>query len=325
MNKIKKPHEIKVQQKIKALVYGQPGLGKTTFALSAPTPVLLDFDNGVHRVRAEHQTPTLQVESWKDVVDVLEDGSLNQFKTIIIDTAGKMIDYMSDDIMSKNPKMKRGNGALTLQGYGERKAMFSQFLKKITLMGKHLLFVAHEKEDKQNEETKLRPEVGGSSGNDLFKELDLIGYMEANGKKRTISFHPTDKYYAKNGIGLNEVMELPDLKDGEPNVFFEKQILDVYSKNLENRKIKADKYKELQDLIEGKIEAIENEETANEVLKWNEDFKEHIWSSKMFCKTKLWEKSKGIDLEFDKKEKKFIKKEEEKTEAEKTKSDQYEY
>ena len=36
MGLIKKPSELQVQTTIKALLYGQPGIGKTTDALSAP-------------------------------------------------------------------------------------------------------------------------------------------------------------------------------------------------------------------------------------------------------------------------------------------------
>jgi replication-associated recombination protein RarA len=32
-----------------ALIYGDPGIGKTTLANTAPNPLLLDFDRGAHR------------------------------------------------------------------------------------------------------------------------------------------------------------------------------------------------------------------------------------------------------------------------------------
>ena len=56
MGLIKKPNELTVKNALSALIYGQPGMGKTTLALSSPQPLLLDFDGGVHRVNAA-QTP----------------------------------------------------------------------------------------------------------------------------------------------------------------------------------------------------------------------------------------------------------------------------
>lgn len=305
MNKIKKPHELSVQTYIKALIYGQPGIGKTTFALSTPRPVLLDFDNGVHRVNAMHQTETLQVESWQDVIEVMADGSLNSYQTIVIDTAGKMLDAMGAYLIKNNPKLGKANGALTLQGYGERKCEFTNFVKRISLMGKHIIFVAHEKEEKEGEVKYIRPEVGGSSGNDLYKELDLIGYMEAIGTKRTISFLPQEKYYAKNACGLNETIQLPELKEGVANNFFTTNVIGMYQKTLQERKEKVAEYNELIDIINEKIENITDADTANEVMEWAIKYEGHFWTSKLVASQAFNAKCKELELIFNKKTKKY--------------------
>ena len=296
MSKIRKPHELSVQPNIKALIYGQPGIGKTTLALSAPSPILLDFDNGVHRVQSTHQKDTLQIESWQDVLDEMNEGTFNNFKTIIIDTAGKMLDYLGAWLIAKNPKLGKSNGALNLQGYGERKGEFARFVKTLSTMGKHIIFIAHEKEEKDGDTTKVRPEVGGSSGNDLYKELDLIGYMEAVGKKKTVSFLPQDKYYAKNSCGLNDVIELPELKDGQPNDYFTKNIIELYQQSLEQRKELIIEYVELVELINGKIEGIIDAETANEVVSWAKSFDGHIWGSKVVASQAINARCKELNL-----------------------------
>lgn len=305
MSKIRKPHELNVVTTLKCLIYGQPGLGKTTFALSAPNPVLLDFDNGVHRVNAAHQKDTLQITSWQDCLDELAAGTFAPYQTIVIDTAGKMLDYLGIYIIQKNPKMGRGNGALTLQGYGERKGEFTNLIKTLSTMGKHIIFIAHEKEEKDGESNYKRPEIGGSSGNDLYKELDLIGYMEAIGKKRTISFLPQEKFYAKNACGLNETIELPELKDGIPNDFFSKHIVDLYQRGLADRKEKVVEYNDLMEVIEAKIESIENAEMANEVIAWAISYEGHIWGSKIIAAQKINDKSKEIGLKLNPKTKKY--------------------
>lgn len=61
MGLIKKPNELTVKNALSALIYGQPGMGKTTLALSSPQPLLLDFDGGVHRVNAAHRVDTVQI------------------------------------------------------------------------------------------------------------------------------------------------------------------------------------------------------------------------------------------------------------------------
>ena len=136
MGLLKKPNELTVKSTLAALLYGQPGMGKTTLALSAPNPVLLDFDGGVHRINAAHRVPTLQVSSWDEVTQVIASGEINEFATIVIDTAGKMLSFMDKAIMASNPKMKKNDGTLSLQGYGVRKNMFINFRSEERRVGK---------------------------------------------------------------------------------------------------------------------------------------------------------------------------------------------
>lgn len=303
MGLIKKPSELIVQTTIKTLIYGQPGLGKSTMSLSAPSPILFDFDNGIHRVNPVHQTDTVQIESWQNMIDVLANEDLSAYKTIVIDTAGKMLDYLGQYLIGKNPKLGKSNGALSLQGYGERKAEFNNFLKRVSIMGKHLVFVAHDKEEKKGDDTILRPEIGGRSGNDLIKELDLVGYMEAIGKKRTISFNPCERFYAKNTCQLPEVMEVPEVTNSA-NTFLT-GIFDSYQKSLESRKEVAAQYAELMELVNGKIESVVDAETANDVLSWASEFKDWVWDSKHFASLKLNNKATELGLKFSKATKQY--------------------
>jgi hypothetical protein len=306
MSLIKKPHELEIPTILKGLIYGQPGIGKTTLALSAPDPVLLDFDAGVHRIRAEHQVPTMQVKAWSEVLTAIEAGDLNQFATLVIDTAGKMLEFMDDYIIANNPKLGSKLGKLALQGYGVRKIEFKKFVQRISAMGKHLIFIAHEIESKQEEGTYKRPEVGGSSGTDLYKELDLIGYMEANGKKRIISFAPTDKFYAKNSCELNEIIEFEEIKFGAKNNFLTENIIKVYKQRLADRKDTVQQYSELMELLEAKIEECIDLDTLNEVLDFINNFTDHIWTSKLVAGKSLMEKSRLIPgIGFDRETKRF--------------------
>lgn len=305
MSLIKKPSELTVQTSIKVLIYGQPGIRKTTLALSAPAPILFDFDQGVHRVNAAHQTDTVQITSWQDMVDVLTKEDLSNYKTIVIDTAGKMLDYLGAFLIARNPKLGKANGALSLQGFGERKAEFNAFLKQVAMMGKHIVFVAHDKEEsKGGDEKIIRPEIGGSSGNDLIKELDLVGYMEAAGKKHMISFNPCERFYGKNSCNLPELMEMPNTIDAKghavaPNVFLT-NIFTEYQKSLESRKVVAADYAELMQVIESKVEAIEDADTANEVVEWAKAYKEFIWDAELQSKLRIHKKATDIGLTLNK-------------------------
>jgi len=296
MSKIRLPHQLSVEAVSKTLIYGQPGLGKTTLAISSPFPLLLDFDGGVHRVDPRHLCPTVQVESWDDVLDVLNE-DLSEFKTLVIDTAGKMLDFMSAYLIKQDPKLAKRDGSLTLPGYGARKSMFVNFLSRVSHLGKHLVFVAHEREEKDGETKIIRPEIGGSSAGDLIKELDLVGYMEAIGKERTISFDPCEKFYAKNTCNLEAVVKLPNVKVA-PNVVMS-NIIKGYQQSLKERQQMSIEYTEFMEFVNMQVASIVDAESANEIVEWAKACQTHIWDSKLQASRMIKARAEELNLIFD--------------------------
>ena len=296
MSKIRLPHQLSVEAVSKTLVYGQPGLGKTTLAISSPFPLLLDFDGGVHRVDPRHLCPTVQVESWDDVLDVLNE-DLSEYKTLVIDTAGKMLDFMSSHLIKNDPKLGKRDGSLTLPGYGARKSMFVNFLSRVSQMGKHLVFVAHEKEERDGDSKIIRPEIGGSSSGDLIKELDLVGYMEAIGKERTISFDPCEKFYAKNTCNLPTVIKLPNVKVAMNNTM--SVIIKGYQESLKERQQMSVDYTEFMDFVNMQVASIVDAESANEIVEWAKTCQTHIWDSKLQASRMIKARAEELNLTFD--------------------------
>ena len=271
MGMIKRPSELSVKATLSVLIYGQPGIGKTTFGVSAPDAVLFDYDGGVQRINGAHQVPTLQPTSWEDTNIALQEiqNEMPEIKTIVIDTVGKMLDYMSAYIIKSDPKMAMRDGSLSLKGYGVRKQMFVNFIKQLALMGKNVVFIAHEREERRGEETFKRPEIGGSSANDLIKELDLVGYMYAVGKERVITFDPAEYYYAKNTCNLPAAIKLPVVVDesgkGMSNVAFS-NIVAQYKVAQEKRQDTTARYEMLLGLIDETMSAVLDVESLNEAM-----------------------------------------------------------
>lgn len=298
MGMIKKPSELIVKDTLSVLIYGQPGIGKTTLGVSAPEAVLFDYDGGVQRINGAHQVPTLQPTSWEDTNAALKEiaEEMPEVKTIVIDTVGKMLDFMSAYIIKNDPKMAMRDGSLSLKGYGVRKTMFVNFIKSLAMMGKNVVFVAHEREERRGEETFKRPEIGGSSANDLIKELDLVGYMYAIGKERVITFDPAEYYYAKNTCNLPASIKLPVVvkEDGTAtaNVTFA-NIVKSYKAAQEKKQEMTAEYEQLLDKITDTVDSATDVDSLNEAMNKVFGF-EQIYDS--FLRAQRAVAKKGVEL-----------------------------
>lgn len=294
------------------MVYGSPGSGKSTLACSAPGAVMIDTDGGVMRINGAHQVPTLQVAQWEQITDAIEEVRNNpEVETVIIDTVGKMMAFMEDFIKrtasGKRAELNR-DGSLSLKGFGKRKQMFIDFVRGLTTIGKNVIFVAHDKEESRGDETVIRPEVGGSSTNDLMKELDIVGYMELNGNVRTISFTPTDRFYAKNTCDMSGVIPVPVLIDEEKNITGDNNFFGGVIRNYRTRIAQSiennRKLEDLRALIETNVGEIQNAEDANRVVEWVNGL-EHVYNSKAIAGKMIVAKAKELGLILDKLTKKY--------------------
>jgi len=219
-----------------------------------------------------------------------------------------MLSFMDKYIMQNNPKMRKADGTLSLQGYGVRKNMFINFVNQVSLMGKSVIFVAHEREEKNGEEKQIRPEIGGSSAGDLIKELDLVGYMEAIGKKRTISFNPCEKFYGKNTCNLPERMEIPIIINDKGDVIgennFMTNVIKSYSAYQSKQTELSNEYEELMEVIKENVEMITDAVSANEAVKAMQNLN-HIFDSALQAKDLISRKCKELGLKFDKIKKEY--------------------
>lgn len=305
MSLLTNPNELKDSTYFSGLVYGQPGIGKTTLALSAKNPVCIDVDRGMKRVEKRFQVPSLQVESYQQVLDLINGPELAPFDTIVIDTLGKLIDRIGDYVCIDNPKFRQADGTLAMKGWGAVKIKFQQLIKLIQSKNKSVIFVAHESEEKDGDKTKKRPDCAGSARKDIVKELDFMGYMEAVGGKRTICFNPTDSFYAKNSCNLDGIIEIPDLKNGKTNTFVQDKIVGAMQERLKHDNEIREKYDSLINVIDGKIQACESVTDLN-TCKTELGNIEEIWDSKLRAWSLLKEKANTLTAEFDKETKLFV-------------------
>ncbi len=306
MSLIKKSNELVIPTTVKMMIYGQAGMGKTTVALSAPKPLLLDFDNGVKRVNMAHLdgVDIVQVTSWQDVQQVLQE-DLSSYQTIVVDTIGKMMDYIIS--------YKCGTRQPQIKDWGGINAEFSWLTRTLSSLNKNVVFVAHRDTRKEGDDTVFIPALREKSYNSIVTELDLLGYLEMkneNGvQKRTITFDPTSRNDGKNTCNLPGIMFVPGIldKNGNPtakNDFITTQVIRPYLNMLQVKKEEAAKYDKVVEEIREQIELITDAASANEVAKIINNFN-HVGSSLAKARDMFGKKVKELGLVFDKETKTY--------------------
>lgn len=188
-------------------IYSQGGVGKTTLSTTAPKPVIVDAENGSKALGARGiNVPVAHVKSWADVQDawkLVKDD--NAFQTVIIDPVGAFLDLLIEN--------EKAGGEMSLKKWGSVKDRMKKFIWAVKDSGKHVVFVAHEKEEKDDEQVLRRPMLNANLWQELVNLCDVVGHLRVDSAgKRTLRVQPEPKYYAKDRFAcLGDLIESPSI------------------------------------------------------------------------------------------------------------------
>jgi hypothetical protein len=309
---IKQPIDMSFSdKKFSMILYGSPGLGKTTLALSAPAPVLIDFDRGVSRVKAYHRKTTIVCQTYEEVLEDIRSPEIKDCQTIIIDTGGSFVTYLQDWAMRTNPAQNRQkNGALSLKGFGAVKQEFQRFTNMVRdTMNKNIIYIFHSDEQKDKDGNPMqRLQCEGAARNLVWQPCDLGAYMQMIGNRRVVNFTPTDEFFAKGCYGIDGQREVPTIGPTDKNDFLAR-LFDEARANIDAENDAFIPIKEQYDAVMADareiIAAINTAEEANAAAEILPNL-EHALTSKKECGALLNERAKEIGLVWDKTNKKYI-------------------
>lgn len=84
----------------RVLVYGVEGIGKSTFAAGAPSPVFIQTEDGLGSLAVDHFPVASKVSDVLDAISTLFDGG-HDFKTVVIDSLDWLETLIWRDIEAK--------------------------------------------------------------------------------------------------------------------------------------------------------------------------------------------------------------------------------
>lgn len=135
----------KQKKKVRAVIYGPEGIGKSTMASQFPKPLFIDIEGGTHALDvARVQTP----KSWAGLMQLLEEFAAGRgpvgFQTLVIDTAD-----WSEKMLKEAICAEAGVAALGDVAYGtlyqKLGAKWGKFLDVLSLISEqmHVVLLAH--------------------------------------------------------------------------------------------------------------------------------------------------------------------------------------
>lgn len=213
--------QIVPSEKLKILIYGPSGVGKTTLYGGAKNALILDVEEGTSSIPIEvkeemikNGTRFFPLKTWEDlqgIFQLIQEGKL-KFNTIIMDSITDIQELCKDHILATQERRRISDETPSQQDYGVLSERMRKMIRNFRQLDSNIIYIArerHEKDESTGEE-RVRPDIVGKLMNDVPGAMDIVGYMVSVGGKRKIGFDLEGKYLAKDRTNrLPKVMEDP--------------------------------------------------------------------------------------------------------------------
>lgn len=185
--------------KIKALIYGPSGAGKTVFTGTAEKAIYASAEGGLLSI-ADKNPQFTEIKSLKDLVDLYSYLSTekHEYETLVIDSITEI-----NEIIKMEIERKTGH-TMQLQDWGELAKKLRDTFRKFRDLPMNVIFIAQEAyitdEDKIK---KVVPSLNGKAATEIAYFMDIVGYIniEADGS-RWIETASNKKLLTKDRTGL---------------------------------------------------------------------------------------------------------------------------
>ena len=130
-------------KRIKMLLYGEPGVGKSVFALKAPKPFFVCTDGNYEWLDEFGADPNAHknVSSWADMKDVLE-SDFDGYETVVVDLLEDGFKWCEQEYCVRN-KIEHVSDVGYGKAYDTTRNEFFITISKLLSMDKHVILICH--------------------------------------------------------------------------------------------------------------------------------------------------------------------------------------
>ena len=199
---------------VKALIFGESGVGKTKLAATVPTPLILNAEGGLLSLASDN-LDSVDIKTVKDVMEIFtfltESEDAKKYETVVLDSVSEIAEVYLNSLKKEYADAR--------QAYGELATDMTEMIRAYRdIKDKHVYFIS--KAGKVENEigiTEIKPIMPGKTlmnGLPFFFDLVMglrIGKMEDKSTYRYLQTNSTSNMLCKDRSGVLEEMEEPDL------------------------------------------------------------------------------------------------------------------
>jgi hypothetical protein len=223
----------KVKKPFRLMIYGQPGVGKSSFAAGAPNPLFIDAERRTDHLDVARIVPP----TWTSVIEVMKglvEGKAG-YSTAVFDTVDHLelaiyTHLCKRDGVNSITEVAGGYGKYTEEVLSEWR-LFMRGIEALRSKGINVLMLGHAhvktfKNPTGEDYDRWQLKLLQKSGDFLRESVDAVGFMHyadvvkhkkgelkakaVGGDDRMISFGHHPAYESKKGLDLPDMFEVAD-------------------------------------------------------------------------------------------------------------------
>lgn len=176
------------EQHANILVYGEAGVGKTTFASTAPRPILwLESEGGTASIADKEGIDIARVtglETYREALQFLT-ANPDQYKTVVLDSFTETQAAILKEIMDNVVRADANRDIFTPQfgEWGRLTGVMREIARGFRDLPMHTVITALQREDTDEltGRVKVRPRLSPALADELPGFMDAVGYLYSKG------------------------------------------------------------------------------------------------------------------------------------------------
>lgn len=165
------------------LIYGQPKVGKTSFAAQLPNNLIFSFEIGTNALSGIYALPITKWTDFKVAIKQLEKSEVREkFHTVTLDTVSVAYSLCEKYVCAQNGVQSIGDIPYG-KGYMLTRIEFEETLRKVSMMGLGIILIAHaaRRVEKQSDDSEIEffsPDLDKRCYSIVNQLVDIIGYID---------------------------------------------------------------------------------------------------------------------------------------------------